>query len=461
MAKKNKYEDLSNRVIGLVGEKENITFFTHCVTRLRLTVKDKSLVNVKEIEKIEGVIGCQWVGDQFQIIIGQAVSDVYKLICQKTGLAQEDTVSDDVKKESFSLKKGLSDIFTNIAACIVPLLPIMIGVGMIKVIILVGQSLGWISMDSPTSIVINFVADAGFYFFPVFIGATASRKFGANIAISMLLGAMLIHPTFISMVVQGTPMSVFGLTIKAGNYANAVFPSILAIYVLSKLEKVLNKYTPEILRSICVPLFSILIMIPITFCFIAPLGANIGVVLSAIINFIYVNFGGFGVAVFACLQPIMVLTGMHVAMVPYGLQSFQTYGFLPNVIGTLINNFNQGAASLAVALKTKDKSLKSTAISAATTAIIAGVSEPAMYGINLRLKKPFYLILAGNFIGALVGGLLKVYVYIMGAGTNGLFAFPAYLEGGASNVLYAILACVVGFVATFLLVYFSYKEEIN
>ena len=134
---------------------------------------------------------------------------------------------------------------------------------------------------------------------------------------------------------------------------------------------------------------------------------------------------------------------------------------MPNVIGTLINNFNQGAASLAVALKTKDKSLKSTAISAATTAIIAGVSEPAMYGINLRLKKPFYLILAGNFIGALVGGLLKVYVYIMGAGTNGLFAFPAYLEGGASNVLYAILACVVGFVATFLLVYFSYKEEIN
>ena len=214
MAKNNKYEDLSNRVIDLVGGKDNITFFTHCVTRLRLTsqVKNKSLISVEEIKKIQGVIGCQWVGDQFQIIIGQAVGDVYKLICQKTGLGQEDAVNADVKKEAFSLKKGLSDIFTNIAACIVPLLPIMIGVGMLKVILLIGQSVGWVSMDSPTAIVINFVSDAGFYFFPVFIGATASRKFGANIAISMLLGAMLIHPTFISMVAQGTPMSVFGLT---------------------------------------------------------------------------------------------------------------------------------------------------------------------------------------------------------------------------------------------------------
>lgn len=458
MAKKSKYENLANSVVSLVGEKDNISSFTHCVTRLRFNVKDKSIVNIKEIEKIEGVLGCQWSGEQLQIIIGQAVGDVYQLICEKTGLAKTAGVSENL--DAPKKKLGISLLFESIAGCMIPLLPMLIGVGMLKIVLIILNTTGVLAVESSTYVFINFVTDAGFYFLPVFAGMTAAKKFGANQGLGMLLGAMLVHPAFVQSVAEGTPIALFGLPVYAGSYASTIFPVIMSVYIMAKFEKVITKYIPVVLRSVVVPLITLIIMIPLMFCLIAPAGAVIGSYLAIAIQWINDVLGPIGIAILAAIFPFLVLTGMHTALIPYGLQAFTTLGYMPNAICTLLSNINQGAATAAVAFKTKDKNLKATALSCTATAVLAGVTEPAMFGVNLRYKKPMIGVVIGSFCGGLFAGFTQVHAYSFGA-TSGLFAFPGYMGAqGISNVIFAILACIIGFVITFVVTFILFKDEV-
>lgn len=458
MAKKSKYEALANSVVSLVGEKENIASFTHCVTRLRFNVKDKSLVKVTEIEKIEGVVGCQWSGEQLQIIIGQAVGDVYQLICSKTGLEKNVGVNENM--DAPKKKLGISSLFESIAGCMIPLLPMLIGVGMMKIVIIILNTIGLLSADSVTYLFLNFVTDAGFYFLPVFAGMTAAKKFGANQGLGMLLGAMLIHPSFVANVTGGNALSLFGLPVYAGSYANTIFPVIMSVYVMAKLEKVITKFIPVVLRSIAVPVVTLSIMIPLMFCLIAPAGAFIGTYLAIGIQWMNDVVGPLGIAILAAIFPFLVLTGMHTALIPYGLQAYSTLGYMPNAICTLISNINQGAATAAVGFKTKDKNLKATAFSCTATAVLAGVTEPAMFGVNLRYKKPMIGVVIGSFCGGLFAGISQVHAYSFGA-TSGLFAFPGYMGAqGISNVIFAIISVAIGFVVTFVITYILFKDEV-
>lgn len=457
MAKNSKYENLVNSVVGFTGGKDNIAVFTHCVTRLRFNVKDKNLVKVQEIEKLEGVVGCQWSGEQFQIIIGQAVGDVYRMICDKEGFAQKGEVKEE--KDAPKKKMGIGLLLENIAGCMIPLLPMFIGVGMMKVLLIILSQTGLLAAESSTYQFLDFASDAGFYFLPVFAGMTSAKKFEANPALGMLLGAMLIHPTFINLVEEGTAVSVFGIPVYQGTYTNSIFPIIVSVYIMSKVEKLMKKYIPELLRSFGVPLLTILIMIPIMFCVTAPIGLFLGTYLAVAIQWINDVLGPVGIAILTAIFPFLVLTGMHTALIPYGLQAYTTLGYMPNAICTLGSNINQGAASAAVAFKTKNKELRATALSCATTAVLAGVTEPAMFGVNLRYKKPMIGVVAGGLAGGLFAGFFHVNAYSFGT-TAGLFSFPGYMGAqGVSNVVFAILSCVIGFAVTFLVTYILYKDE--
>lgn len=458
MAKKERYEDLANNVITLVGGKENIGFFTHCVTRLRFNLKDKSLAKVEEIEKIEGVVGCQWSGGQLQIIIGQAVGDAYNLICKKTGLDVQDAVNenlDNMEKKKFSF----GAILEAIAGCVTPLIPVLIGAGMIKIVVLLGEMMNILVAGDPTHTVLSFVGDAGFYFLPVFIGATAARKFGANMGLGMLVGAMMIHPNFIAAVTEGTSLSVFGLPVYAATYTSTVFPAIMAVYIMSHIEKFIAKLSPDAIRSITEPLFTLLIMIPLTLCLIAPLGSILGVYFSQAIMWLYNMTGFFGVALLSAIFPFVIMTGMHTAFAPYLLQSLATLGYEPIIVtASVIASLNQGAACAAVALRAKTTQLKSTAVSCAVTAIVGGVTEPAMFGINLKLKKPMIGAMIGSFAGAAIAGLGKAYAYAF-AGSGGLFAFPVYLTDDIMNLVWMVIGCVVGMIVTFIVTFIIYKDQ--
>ncbi len=210
---------------------------------------------------------------------------------------------------------------------------------------------------------------------------------------------------------------------------------------------------------IIVPLGTILIMLPLTLCLIGPAGGFLGVYLAKGIMFLYNTTGFFGVALLAAVYPLLVITGMHGALVPYMFQSFASFGYEPIVCtAAVLSNINQGAASAAVALKCKGKKTKSTAASSAIAAVIGGVTEPAMFGINLRLKKPLYASMIGNFCGAAFAGLMKVYAYAF-AGSAGIFGMAGFIGPIKMNVIYMGISIVIGFAVTFIITLFIYKGE--
>lgn len=458
---KERYENLANSVIDLVGGKENITYFTHCVTRLRFVVKDQGIVKSEEIEKLDGVLGCQWQGGQFQIIIGQSVGDAYKLICEKAGLEQVKEIDDEPKeKKKLTFEGVFSGILDAISACLTPVIPALIGCGMIKVILLCLQTFLGMDTASSTSQILTFVGDAGFYFLPVIVGANAAKKFGANQSLGMVIGAMLIYPTFVTEVAAGTTFDIFGLPIYGASYTSTIFPVILCVWVMAPIEKFFAKHSPDSLRSILEPLCTIIIMVPLSFCLLAPAGAFLGNYLSAFVIWLYNTIGFIGVGFLAAFMPFIIMTGMHSAFVPYLLQMFSTSGFEPIFFPAIvISNINQGIASLAVAIKSKDTTTKSTAISCAITAVIGGVTEPAMYGINLKYKKPMWAAMIGSAVAGMFAGLTKVYCYAF-IGVSSVFGIPCFIGGeGTSNVILICISIAIGVVVTFVSTLFLYKEE--
>lgn len=459
MAKKERYEDLANNVITLVGGKENIGFFTHCVTRLRFNLKDKSLAKVEEIEKIEGVVGCQWSGGQLQIIIGQAVGDAYKLICEKAGLQQQDTINENLDKNTEKKKFSIGSVFDAIAGCITPLIPCLIGAGFLKIIVLLLEMCGIITADSSTYYVLSFVGDAGFYFLPVFVGATAAKKFGANMSLGMLVGAMFIHPNFVSAITEGTQLDIVGLPIFSTSYTSTIFPALLTVWIMAPIEKFFAKISPDSIRSITEPLLTMIVIIPLGLCILGPIGAFLGTYISEAIIWLYNTTGFLGVAVFASLCPLLVMTGMHSSLMPYMMNSFATLGWEPIVLtGMIISNLDQAAASAAVAVKSKKMNIKSMAGSCAITAFLGGVTEPAMYGVNLKYKTPLYGAMIGSFVGGCVAGIGKALAYTL-TGSAGIFALPIYMPGGMSNVIWMAIGILAGMVATFIVTLFLYKDQ--
>ena len=394
----NKYDTMVSSIVDLVGGKENIRSFAHCVTRLRFNVKDKGLVDEAKIRELPGAVGTQWSGNQLQVIIGNDVENVYKQIAKANNLAVEPEVSAesaDEKKKNIVVK-----LIEMLSGCVIPLVPILMGAGMIKVFYLLAVRLGILSTESSTYIVLDFVNNAAFYFLPVFAGATAAKKFGGSMSIGMLVGAMLIHPTFISAVSGGTALTIFGLPIYATSYTNSIFPVILSVWVMSKIENFLKKHVPEWLRAIAVPTLTLLIMIPVAFCVVAPIGAFMGTYLAKAIMFLYSTLGFLAYGIFGVLFPIMVMFGMHTALTPYSVQLMSTVGYEPCSIMSFVSTCTLTAISLAVAIRTKNENMRSTGYSCALTAFVGGVTEPAMFGIGLRFKKPFICALIGNFVGA-------------------------------------------------------------
>ena len=222
---KNKFQKLSENIVNYIGSKDNVTYFVHCVTRLRFNLKDKSLSKPEEIEKLPGVLGCKWQGDELQIIIGQDVDDAYRLICKEHGFVMEDAIDEDldvsVKKEKkkLTMKGAFSAIADIISGSLIPFIPVLIGAGMIKVLCLLLSTFGILDPASSTYNMLSIVGDAGFYFLPVFIGKGAAKKFNTDEGLGMLMGLMLVAPSFIALVDEGASITLFGLPVYAGTYS--------------------------------------------------------------------------------------------------------------------------------------------------------------------------------------------------------------------------------------------------
>ncbi|MBO0996068.1 PTS transporter subunit EIIC [Bacillus sp. SD088] len=312
--------------------------------------------------------------------------------------------------------------------------------------------LGVLSDQSQTYQILFLIFDSAFFFLPVFVAISAAKQFKSNPYLAALLGAALLNPTFIEMIQSGQAIAFLGIPVVPFSYSSTIIPAIVAVWILSYVEKFFDKHLWSAIRGFMSPLLSILFVAPLTFVLIGPAMVAVSTQLTNVVFFLSDKLGFFSLAIFALNYPWIVTTGMHSALVIAGLEAINKKGVDPFTRAlTLLHNITQASATLAIALRTKNKEFRGTAISASLTAFFAGITEPCLYGVTLKLKKPMYACMIGGFAGGLYAGIagLKAYVFL----TPGLFTLPMWIDpansGDLSNLWNAIIAMGIAAVVTF------------
>lgn len=448
-----KFEQIAKEVLENVGGEENVAHVTHCVTRLRFNLKDESKANVDKIKKIKGVVGNVSQGGQFQVIIGNDVADVYKELMK---LGKFKSANSEVKGP----KKGImTSVMDTIAGIFTPVIPAIAGCALLKAFLSLVVAFGWISTETQTYYILNFIGDTAFFFLPIILAYTAAVKFKTSPYLAMVMGGVLLHPNFSALVSAGEPVAFLGLPVRLVKYGSSVIPIILIVWLMSYVERVITKIVPKALRIVFVPLLVVLITAPIGLIAIGPLGDIIGGALANVIMTIDSKATWAIPLIVGGLSPLLVMTGMHYSLFPAVFTQLATFGYQTIFPGMLVANVCQGAAALSVSIKSKNSDLKQLAGSTGVTALM-GVTEPAMYGVNLKLKKPFYAVLAGGAIGGLYAGITAVKIF--GPTGASLFALPAYVGPEISNVINILIACAIGFVVTFALTWIlGFEDEVE
>jgi len=440
---------LAQDILQHVGGIKNITQLTNCATRLRMNFRNEKLVDLEALKKTEGVMDAFYKAGQYQIIIGTEVANV----CAEIGKLGHITVSTGPSKQNSSKLDRLMDIFASIFT---PVIPAITAAGMIKAILVVFVLLG-MSKESQVYAILNFIADAGFYFLPVMLGFSTAKKLGSNPYLAAMLGGVLLHPNFKAMVTAGDPVSFLGLPVKLVNYSSSVIPIILAVWLMSYVERFADKISPKPIKFFTKPVLVVLIVAPVTLIVLGPLGSVIGTGISAAVGFLNTHVRWLVPMLMGAFMPLLVLTGMHWSFLPILLTSYSTYGYEAIMgPGSLVSNICQGAAALCVAIKSNNKELKQLASSAGITALM-GITEPAMYGVTLKLKKPLIAVMIGGASGGLYAGIMGVVRYT--SGTPGLLSLPIFIGENPMNIVHAVISCVIGFIVTFSLTWILGFEE--
>lgn len=445
-----KYEKLSNEILEAVGGKENIISVQHCMTRLRFILKDEAEVNDEQIKSIDGVISFVKKGGQYQVIIGTHVHDVYLEVCKLAGMKEDSQVEEKVEKKRF-----FNAVFSAIIGSVGPIVPILVGTGLGKCLLLLIATMGWANAEtSMTYYIFNFVFDAGFTFLPVFVSVAAAKHFKCNMFMAALLGCALVHPNWNSIVSAVDPKFIgqmFGfMPVYGMPYTSSLIPALLMVWVMSKVELTLNKYLPELLKGMLTPLLTLLIMTPLTFVVLAPAMGIISIYLGNALLWIYDTFGMLAIGILCIFYPWLVATGMHATLAIAGIQILSQTGYDP-LSRTLVltANMAQGAAAFACAVRTKNRNFRNTCISAGFTAFFAGITEPCIYGVSLRLKKPMYAVMIGCGLGGLYAGFagLKAFAFM----TPSIVNIPMWIGGnGNANFIHAFITMAVSMTATFI-----------
>lgn len=462
-----KYEKIASQVLEAVGGKENVVSVLHCVTRLRFNLKDPQVPNDDEVKKIDGVMGCQSRAGQYQVIIGAEVGGVYDALCRIGGFAAQSAVDENLDtpavKEKLTPKKIGANILDALAGCLTPVIPLIIGSSMFKMVVSLFGPLGagLIAETSNLYVLLNMVGDAGFYFLPVAISYTAAKKFNADMMISLLMGFILVHPTLIGLV--GSEFTVYGIPSAVQNYTSSVLPAILSVWVLSYVEKFIRKIVPKSLDLVFTTALTIVIMLPISLCVLGPAGNFIGSYVANFLFGLHDILGPVGAAAVAGLWGFLVLTGMHTVLVTQIMIFLSTTGD-PYLLGALwCWVVSILAVAAAVAVKSKNGATKSLAITCLISGVTAGVSEPTLFGLCVRFKRPLATMAIGSAIGGFVSSLLGVSCNSILCAFTNFVGVLGWITSSSTQVLINwAVSCIVAFVATFVLTYmFGYTKEMD
>lgn len=440
------YKKLASTIIELVGGESNVSAVTHCATRLRFNLNDDSKAQTEKIKSTKGVMGVVNKGGQYQVVIGSDVQSVYREILQ-LGSFDEGNSGEEQEKKGPIVK-----VLDTIAGIFTPIIPAITGAGMLKAVMALLVTFGAITAESETYQFLNFFADAAFYFLPILIANSAAKKFRCNSYMAMSIGGVLLHPNFINMVntakEAGTGLEFIGIPVSLVSYSSSVIPIILSIWFMSFVEPLADKISPKPIKFFTKPLLTLIITAPVTLIILGPLGNIIGDGIASGINFLDTYASWIVPLIVGTFTPLMVMTGMHYGLIPIGINNIATAGF-DTVVGPgmLGSNIAQGGASLAVAVRTKNSEVRQLATSAGITAV-CGITEPAMYGISLRFKKPLIAAMIGGGVSGLFLGITGVGRYT--SGSPGLLALPGYIgTEGFRNITFACIGAAIAFIVSF------------
>ncbi|MCM3105208.1 MULTISPECIES: beta-glucoside-specific PTS transporter subunit IIABC [Bacillus] len=431
------YHKISKEILQLVGGEENVQSVIHCMTRLRFNLYDNAKADRSGLEQTEGVMGTNISGGQFQIIIGNHVPKVYQALMESSGLSDE-----SANKTSKQKKNVLSAVFDVISGVFTPILPAIAGAGMIKGLVALAVTFGWMSEKSETHSILTAVGDGAFYFLPLLLAVSAARKFRCNPYVAAAVAGAILHPDLTALLGAGKSISFIGLPVTAATYSSTVIPILLAIWLMSYVEKGIDRITPSSLKLIAVPMLTLVIVVPVTLITVGPLGAILGNYLSVGVNDLFNHAGIAAMILLAGTFSLIIMTGMHYALVPIMINNIAQNGHDYILPAMFLANMGQAGASFAVFLKSKNKTFKSLAFTTGITALM-GITEPAMYGVNMRLKKPFAAALIGGAAGGAFYGITGVASYIVG-GNAGLPSIPVFI---GPTFLYALIGLFISFAA--------------
>ena len=440
------YKKLAYDLLPLVGGAENISKLTHCATRLRFEFHDRSKVDAKAIEKTPGVISVVEKGGQFQVVVGNDVPITYRALINEMGGTATGSSSSSADPAPEKKPSIINRIISVISTTFTPVIPALIGGGMIKAVLSILVLFG-LSDASSTYQILNFVSDAAFYFMPVLLAYGAAIKFECNPVLAMTLTCALLHPTWLGMVAAGEPVDFFNIPVRLVDYTYSVIPVILSVWIMSYVERFAEKYTPSVIKFFVKPLLILFISAPIALIIVGPFGAFLNTLIETGANLINARASWLLPMLMGAFQPFLVLTGTAWAMTPIATVQISSLGYeIVNGPGMLASNIAQGGATLAVACKTKNQQLRQLAASSGFTAVM-GITEPCLYGVILKLKKPLIASMIGGGIGGIYAGLsgLVRYAFV----SPGLAALPAFIGENPMNIVHAVITCLISFAAGF------------
>lgn len=449
-----KYNALAQEIIKLIGGSDNVKDAYHCQTRLRFHLIDDQKAQKDKINKLDGVTKVLESGGQFQVVIGPQVADVFEEI-EKYIDVSGDSSEQPNEKEGFW--NTVIDFVSNVFQ---PIIPALSGAGMIKALLALLIVFKLVTEKSQTYIILNMFADGIFYFLPVLLAYTEAKKLKCDPIIAVSVAVILLHPTFIKMVLAGKAVHLFGfLPVSLVNYAYSVIPIILIIFVQKYVEKFFHKVVPKAIELVFVPMLTILTMGILGLVVLGPIGNIIGQGLAKVFTYLSVNASWVPALLVGGLLPIMVMFGIHNAIAPLGVVQLATKGF-DSIFGPgcVVSNMAQATAGAVVAFRTKNKKEKTIAASGSITAYM-GITEPILYGVNLPKRYPLIASMIGGACGGLYAGLTHTHRFA--TGSSGLPAILLYIGNNTFKYLInIIIAIVIAVVVTGILtLILSYKFE--
>lgn len=457
------FKKLASSVVDAVGGVGNVTNPTHCMTRLRFILKDEAKASDETVKNIPGVMGLVKQGGQYQIIIGNNVAAAYKEILA-LGVDGGATVdASEQPKQKWTLKRVGMTILDAIIGTMTPLIPAIIGGSMVKLLAMLLLMTGVVGETNSTYVLLNTIGDAAFFFLPILVAVSASKKFGTNTYLAVAIAGLMVHPVFMDLMAkaaEGQAVTLAMLPITSVKYTYTIIPAIVMSWLLRYIEAGVDRITPLVTKNFLKPMLILLVGAVIAISIVGPAGVWLGNGISAVVYGIHGKLGWLAVAIVGAIWPLLVMTGMHRVFTPTIVTTIAETGseamVMPSEIGA---NMSLGGVSLAVAFKTKNRELRQTALAAASSALIAGITEPALYGVAIRLKRPMIASVITGFIAGAVAGLAGLASHSMAA--PGLFTSVQFIDkDNPTSILWIAAVMAISVVVSFALTLILGFEDI-